>query len=193
MTDHEIVRVKSWLNWPPEYQLQLDRGQALPPSWRGKHWACHRLPPRRQPATCFFSPIPTTPPCTTVFAARCSCIGGRTGRFADSLASPGSHRTGLRRFRTCHSNLKTLFSFLPLALAYRVRASALYPAANGRSRCLPARGLRSDRRLCSRLGIDAVNDIALVTSFIGHGLSWRMALAPAERPLPHVPELHPGL
>jgi chlorobactene glucosyltransferase len=100
------------------------------------------------------------------------CIGGRT---ADLLTACPRQAvmTGLKLVVPFFP--WSILSFLPLALAYRVRTHA-FCAANGQY-MLFRRAAYDQIGGYAAVRTDAVDDIALARLIKAHGLSWRMALA----------------
>ncbi|WP_423224879.1 glycosyltransferase [Candidatus Amarolinea aalborgensis] len=153
-------------------RLRVLAGQALPDGWLGKHWACQQLAESATGDLLFFTD-------------------------ADTRHEPQSLRHGVVALMTEQADLLTacprlevvtwaeklvipffpwgVLSFLPLALAYRVRASALC-AANGQY-MLFRRAAYDQIGGYAAVRADAVDDIALARQIKAHGLSWRMALA----------------
>ena len=153
-------------------RLRVIPGLALPEGWLGKHWACQQLAESATGDLLFFTD-------------------------ADTRHEPQSLRHGIAALMAEQADLLTacprqevvtwaeklvvpffpwsILSFLPLALAYRVRTHA-FCAANGQY-MLFRRAAYDQIGGYAAVRTDAVDDIALARQIKAHGLSWRMALA----------------
>ncbi len=153
-------------------RLRVVSGLALPQGWLGKHWACHQLSEVATGDLLFFTD-------------------------ADTRHEPQSLRHGVAALMVEQADLLTAFprqevvtwseklvvpffpwsilSFLPLGLAYRVRATA-FCAANGQY-MLFRRAAYDQIGGHAGVRTDAVDDIALARQIKARGLRWRMALA----------------
>ncbi len=151
-------------------RLRVLEGQELPEGWLGKHWACHQLAGRADGELLLFTD-------------------------ADTHHGPQSLRHGVGAMQAAGADMLTafpheivvtwaeklivpvfpfsIFSFLPLIVAYNVRSPA-FSAAVGQY-------MLFSRRAYEQIGGYAaikdrpVDDIALAQQIKAHGLRWRLA------------------
>ena len=127
-------------------RLRVIAGRELPAGWLGKHWACQQLGEAADGELLLFTDADTR------HGPRSLWNGA-----AASLAQGADLLTAFPRQEVVTWSEKlvvpffpwSLLSFLPLALAYRVRSPA-FCAAIGQYMLVPPRGLRADRRLRGR-------------------------------------------
>ena len=151
-------------------RLRVIEGQELPPGWLGKHWACHQLAASADGELLLFTD-------------------------ADTYHGPRSLRHGVGAMQAAGADMLTafpheivvtwaeklvvpvfpfsIFSFLPLIVAYNVRSPA-FAAAVGQY-------MLFSRRAYEQIGSYAVirdrpvDDIALAQQIKAAGLRWRLA------------------
>ena len=151
-------------------RLRVIEGQELPPGWLGKHWACHQLAANADGELLLFTD-------------------------ADTYHGPRSLRHGVGAMQAAGADMLTafpheivvtwaeklvvpvfpfsIFSFLPLIVAYNVRSPA-FAAAVGQY-------MLFSRRAYEQIGGYAgvrdrpVDDIALAQQIKAAGLRWRLA------------------
>jgi len=151
-------------------RLRVIEGQELPPGWLGKHWACHQLAANADGELLLFTD-------------------------ADTYHGPRSLRHGVGAMQAAGADMLTafpheivvtwaeklvvpvfpfsIFSFLPLIVAYNVRSPA-FAAAVGQY-------MLFSRRAYEQIGSYAVirdrpvDDIALAQQIKAAGLRWRLA------------------
>jgi chlorobactene glucosyltransferase len=153
-------------------RLRVIMGRELPPGWLGKHWACQQLGEAATGDLLLFTD-------------------------ADTRHGPRSLWHGAAALLTEEADLLTAFprqevmtwieklvvpffpwsilSFLPLAVAYRVRSPALCAAIG--QYMLFRRAAYEQVGGYAAVRADAVDDIALGRRIKSHGLRWRMANA----------------
>ena len=153
-------------------RLQVIASQALPAGWLGKHWACHQLAEAATGDLLLFTDADTRHAPQSLQHG----VAALAAEQADLLtACPRQEVVTWAEKLVVPFFPWSILSFLPLALAYRVRASA-FCAANGHY-MLFRRAAYDQIGGYTAVRTDAVDDIALARQIKAHGLSWRMALA----------------
>jgi chlorobactene glucosyltransferase len=153
-------------------RLRIIAGHALPAGWLGKHWACHQLAEAATGDLLLFTDADTRHAPQSLQHG----VAALAAEQADLLtAYPRQEVVTWAEKLVVPFFPWSILSFLPLALAYRVRASALC-AANGQY-MLFRRAAYDQIGGYAAVRTDAVDDIALARQIKAHGLGWRMALA----------------
>jgi chlorobactene glucosyltransferase len=151
-------------------RLLVLQGQPLPAGWLGKHWACHQLAQAAGGEYLLFTDADTRHAPQTLRAAmaavqeeRCDLLSGlvreEAGSWGERLTVPIMSWA--------------ILSFLPLALAYRLRVPAL-SAAHGQF-------MLFRRQAYQQIGGHAAvrrnvaDDLALARRAVSHGLRWRLS------------------
>ena len=151
-------------------RLRVITGQELPPGWLGKHWACHQL---------------------------AEAVDGELLLFtdADTRHGPQSLRHGMAALQAERADMLTafpheivvswaeklvvpvfpfsIFTFLPLIVAYNVRSPA-FSAAIGQYMLFSRRAYRQIGGYAA-IRSRPVDDVALAQQIKAHGLRWRLA------------------
>jgi chlorobactene glucosyltransferase len=153
-------------------RLRVIVGRELPTGWLGKHWACQQLGEAADGDLLLFTDADTR-------------HGPRSlwNGVAASMAEGADLLTAFPRQEVVTWSEKlvvpffpwSILSFLPLALAYRVRSPALCAAIG--QYMLFRRAAYEQIGGYAAVRADAVDDIALGRRIKVHGLRWRMANA----------------
>jgi chlorobactene glucosyltransferase len=151
-------------------RLRVLSGQALPDGWTGKTWACQQLADAATGELLLFTDADTVHRPDTVRQA----VNARAATRADLLtAFTRSEAKTLGEQLTVPFVTWSIFSLLPLGLAYALRRSGVFSAANGKF-------LLFRREAYQQVGghaavkTDATEDLALCRLVKQHGLHWRL-------------------
>lgn len=152
-----------------ERRLQVFAGQPLPAGWLGKHWACHQLAQLAQGELLLFVDADTRYEPHVLRHAVAALLAEQ----ADLLAVlPGQQVCSWAERLVLPVLCWSIFSFLPLAVAYRLRWPALSAAVGQfmlfRRQAYDAVGGHAAVRQ------DIVDDLALGRRVKAHGLRWRL-------------------
>jgi len=150
-------------------RLRVLSGQPLPAGWLGKQWACHQLSQAASGELLLFTDADTRYHPQALSNAVAALLAERTDMLSavlrEEVVSWGERLI-------VPVLLWSIFSFLPLGLAYRLRLPA-FTAANGQF-------LLFRRRAYAQIGghaavrQHATEDLALVRHIVSHGLRWRL-------------------
>lgn len=150
-------------------RLHVLRGEPLPPGWLGKHWACHQLAQAADGDLLLFTDADTSHHPDTLRVAVAALLGEQ----ADLLTAFVREEVVSWAEKLIVPALSwSLFSFLPFALAHRLRWPAL-SATNGQF-MLFRRQAYMDVGGHARVRMHVVDDFALGRNIIAHGGRWRM-------------------
>ncbi|MGQ9494591.1 MAG: glycosyltransferase [Anaerolineae bacterium] len=150
-------------------RIRVISGEPLPAGWVGKHWACHQLARSVQSDFLLFVDADTRYQPQALRLAMAACLAEKAdllsvfprqevGSWAEKLMVPVMHWS--------------IFSFMPLVLAYRLPIPAL-SVSNGQF-------MLFRREAYEAIGGHAavqhivVDDIALTRRVRAHGLRWRL-------------------
>jgi len=152
-----------------DHRLRVLSGQPLPAGWLGKQWACHQLSQAATGELLLFTDADTRHHPQTLSDAVAAMLAERTDLLSaflrEEVVSWGERLV-------VPILLWSIFSFLPLGLAYWLRLPA-FTAANGQF-------LLFRRRAYEQIGghaavrQHATEDLALVRHIVTHGLCWRL-------------------
>jgi len=152
-----------------ERRLQILRGEPPPPPWLGKHWACHQLARAAGSDYLVFVDADTRlAPQTLRYAISATLAEG-----TDLLSVFPRQEVGSWSERLVVPVLQwSIFCFLPLALAYRLRVPGLVAASGQfmlfRREAYDAIGGHAAVRQ------DVLDDVALTRRVQANGLRWRL-------------------
>lgn len=153
-------------------RLRVIVGRELPPGWLGKHWACQQLGEAATGDLLLFTDADTRHGPRSLWNGAAALLT----EGADLLtAFPRQEVVTWSEKLVVPFFPWSLLSFLPLALAYRVRSPALC-AAIGQYMLFRRAGYEQIGGYAA-VRTDAVDDIALGRRIKAHGLRWRMANA----------------
>jgi chlorobactene glucosyltransferase len=151
-------------------RLRVIVGQQLPPGWLGKHWACQQLGEAATGDLLLFTDADTRHGPRSLWHGAAALLA----QGADLLtAFPRQEVVTWSEKSVVPFFPWSLLSFLPLALAYRVRSPALCAAIG--QYMLFRRAAYEQIGGYAAVRTDAVDDIALARRIKAHGLRWRMA------------------
>lgn len=152
-----------------EKRLIVLQGEALPPGWIGKQWACYQLAHAAQGELLLFTDADTRHHPETLAQAVAALQAEKTDlltAFVSAETKTWSERLSLPILNW------SILSFLPLWLVHHLRLPA-FSAANGQF-------MLFRRKAYEQIGghqsvqANAVEDLALVRRLIAHGLRWRL-------------------
>ena len=152
-----------------DHRLRVLSGQPLPAGWLGKQWACQQLSQAATGELLLFTDADTLHHPQTLSDAVAAMLAERTDLLSaflrEEVVSWGE-RLVVPIF------LWSIFSFLPLGLAYWLRLPA-FTAANGQFLLFRRRAYEQIGRHAA-VRQHATEDLALVRHIVIHGLRWRL-------------------
>lgn len=155
-------------------RLKVFQGEPLPHDWLGKHWACQQLAEAAQGELLLFTDADTRHHPQALREAMAALLTEE----ADLLTALPRQELGSWGERLVVPLIPwSILSFLPLGLAYRLRAPAL-SAANGQFMLFRAEAYRAIGGHAAVRG-DVADDLALARRVKAHGLRWRLVDAQA--------------
>ncbi len=150
-------------------RLQVLRGRPLPAGWLGKHWACHQLAQGADGDYLLFTDADTRHAPQTLRAAIAAMqaeeVDLLSGLVKEEVVSWGEKLT-------VPIMAWSLMSFLPLALAYKLRVPMLSAAVG--QLMLFRRQAYEQVGGHTAVRSHAADDLALARLFVSRGLRWRM-------------------
>lgn len=149
--------------------LQVLKGNPLPPGWLGKHWACHQLAQAGDGELFLFTDADTR---HHPLALR-DGVAALLAEEADLLTAFPQQEVGSWAERLLVPIIAwSIFSFLPLAIAHRLRLPAL--SATIGQFMLFRRGAYEQVGGYAAVRDHGVDDLALGRRIKAHGLRWRL-------------------
>lgn len=151
-------------------RLRVLEGQELPEGWLGKHWACHQLETHADGELLLFTDADTRHGAQSLRHG----VGAMQAAGADMLtAFPHEIVVTWAEKLVVPVFPFSIFSFLPLIVAYRVRAPA-FAAAIGQYMIF-RRAAYQQIGGYTAIRDRPVDDVALAQRIKAHGLRWRLA------------------
>jgi chlorobactene glucosyltransferase len=153
-------------------RLRVLRGQTLPKSWLGKHWACHQLSHAAGGELLFFTDADTR---HTPLMLRAS-VAALLAEGADMLSGLPNEEAGTWAEKLAMPVMMWgIIAFVPLAMAYRLRIPAMATAIG--QHMLFRRSAFEAVGGFARVRQEVLDDRALATQIVAAGYRWRLANA----------------